>query len=126
MEVVSMKYLIKAPLSNIGELYTLMGFYSSPKKGLSLQYSNNYLFFNEILLTNTQNTDANEAVSIKDIDSETFITREGNFSRAGLEYADEAEIFLGAENKLTLFQTYNKRFQCTYLLHDFPFDVQVK
>ena len=43
----------------------------------------------------------NEAVSIEEVDSETFITREGNFSRAGLEYVDEAEIFKGRENKIT-------------------------
>ena len=41
------------------------------------------------------------------------------------EYVDEAEIFKGSENKITLSQTYRKRFQCTYLLQDFPFDTQV-
>ena len=72
-----------------------------------------------------QNTDLNEAVSIEEVDSKTFITREGDFRRAGLEFVDEAEIFEGAENKITLTQTYSKRFHCTYLLHDFPFDTQV-
>ena len=72
-----------------------------------------------------QNTDLNEAVSIEEVDSKTFITREGDFTRAGLEFVDEAEIFEGAENKITLTQTYSKRFHCTYLLHDFPFDTQV-
>ena len=73
-----------------------------------------------------QNTDLNEAVSIEqNIDSNTFITREGNFTRAGLEYVDEVELFEGSENKITLTQVYSKRFHCTYLLHDFPFDTQV-
>jgi len=72
-----------------------------------------------------ENTDLNEAVSIEEVDSKTFITREGNFTRAGLENVDEAEIFEGAENKITLTQTYSKRFHCTYLLHSFPFDSQV-
>ena len=72
-----------------------------------------------------QNTHSNEAVNIDEVYSKVFITREGNFVRAGLEYVDEAEIFKGSENKITLSQTYRKRFECTYLLHDFPFDTQV-
>ena len=64
-------------------------------------------------------------MNIDEVYSKVFITREGNFVRAGLEYVDEAEIFKGSENKITLSQTYRKRFQCTYLLHDFPFDTQV-
>ena len=54
------------------------------------------------------------------------MTREGEFVRAGLENVDEAEIFDGRDNKLTLIQTYSKKFHCTYLLHNFPFDNQVK
>ena len=72
-----------------------------------------------------QNTDLNEAISIENVYSEAFITREGNFTRANLDEVDEAEIFEGAENKITLSQTYSKRFHCTYLLHEFPFDTQV-
>ena len=68
----------------------------------------------------------NEAVTIEEVYSKAFITREGNFHRAGLEQVDEAEIFEGSDNKITLTQTYSKRFHCTYLLHDFPFDTQVK
>ena len=72
-----------------------------------------------------QNTHSNEAVDIDEVYSKVFITREGNFVRAGLEFVDEAEIFEGSENKITISQTYRKRFQCTYLLHNFPFDTQV-
>ena len=39
---------------------------------------------------------------------------------------DEAEIFEGGANKISLIQTDSKRFHCTYLLHNFPFDTQVK
>ena len=67
----------------------------------------------------------NEAISIEEVYSKAFVTREGNFKRAGLESIDEAEIFEGYENKLTLAQIYSKRFHCNYLLHDFPFDTQV-
>ena len=72
-----------------------------------------------------QNTDLNEAISIDGVYSEAFITREGGYTRAGLELVDEAEIFEGKENKITLVQTYSKRFHCNYLLHDYPFDKQV-
>ena len=53
------------------------------------------------------------------------ITREANFTRAGLEKLDETEIFEGAENGLTMRQTYTHRFQCNYLLSRYPFDTQV-
>ena len=54
-----------------------------------------------------------------------FVTREGNFTRTGLEDVDEAEVFQGADNMITMIQTHSKKFHCTYLLHDFPFDTQV-
>ena len=53
------------------------------------------------------------------------VTREANFTRAGLDEIDETEIFAGAENGLTMRQTYTHRFQCNYLLSRYPFDTQV-
>ena len=38
---------------------------------------------------------------------------------------DEAEIFEGAENRLTMNQTYTWEFQCQYELQRYPFDSQV-
>ena len=38
---------------------------------------------------------------------------------------DEVEIFEGRENRITMVQTYSKKFHCTYLLHNYPFDTQV-
>ena len=72
-----------------------------------------------------QNTDNNEAVTIDGIRSTAFVTRESSFERSTFDVADEIEIFKGSENKLTVRQTYSKRFHCTYLLHFFPFDTQV-
>ena len=72
-----------------------------------------------------QNTDLNEALTIEETYSEAYITREGSFTRAGIEFVDEAEVFEGKDNKITLTQTNSKKFHCNYLLHDFPFDVQV-
>ena len=37
----------------------------------------------------------------------------------------QIEVFEGMENKLTLNQTHNKKFHCTYLLHYYPFDTQI-
>ena len=52
-------------------------------------------------------------------------TKEGNFSRSSNEEVDEAEIFEGAENTLTMTQTYTWEFQCEYKLQQYPFDTQV-
>ena len=38
---------------------------------------------------------------------------------------DEIEIFYGAENSLTMNQTYTWPFQCQYELKRYPFDTQV-
>ena len=72
-----------------------------------------------------QNTDDNEAVVLDGVRSTVFINRESGFQRSGIEFVDEIEIFPGASNKLTIAQTYSKKFHCTYLLHYFPFDTQV-
>ena len=53
------------------------------------------------------------------------VTREGNFARSGIEEVNEAEIFKGAENRLTMYQTYTWEFQCKYELQRYPFDTQV-
>ena len=53
------------------------------------------------------------------------VTREGDFTRSGFEEVDEVEIFEGAENRLTMNQTYTLEFQCKYELQRYPFDTQV-
>ena len=57
--------------------------------------------------------------------TDVTVTREGNITRAGIEEVDEAEIFEGAENRLTMNQTYTLEFQCYYELRRYPFDTQV-
>ena len=54
------------------------------------------------------------------------VVREGKFTGSGLEQVDEAEIFEGAENTLTMAQTYTWEFQCQYKLQHYPFDTQVQ
>ena len=78
-----------------------------------------------ILCSFLKNTDLNEAVTLDGADSTVFVTREGNFTRAGIDFVDETEIFEGRDNKITMVQTYSKSFHCSYLLHSFPFDTQV-
>ena len=53
------------------------------------------------------------------------VVKKGNFTRSGLDQVDEAEIFEGAENTLTMTQTYTWEFQCQYKLQQYPFDTQV-
>ena len=72
-----------------------------------------------------KNTDFNEVVSLDVFDSTVFVNREGDFTRADIFSVDEVEIFEGRENRITMVQTYSKKFHCTYLLHDYPFDTQV-
>ena len=58
--------------------------------------------------------------------TDVTVTREGNFTRSSIAELDEAEIFKGDENKLTMNQTYTLEFQCKYELQPYPFDTQVK
>ena len=53
------------------------------------------------------------------------VTREANFMAANEDELDETNIFAGAENGLTMRQTYTHRFQCNYILSRYPFDTQV-
>ena len=54
------------------------------------------------------------------------VTREGDFTRSDIWELDETEFFMGAENTLTMNQTYTWEFQCTYELQRYPFDTQVR
>ena len=57
--------------------------------------------------------------------TDVTVTRDSDFTRSGFDVADEIEIFEGAENRLTMNQTYTWEFQCKYQLQRFPFDTQV-
>ena len=37
---------------------------------------------------------------------------------------DEVEVFKGSENSLRMMQTYTHRFQCSFVLTQYPFDTQ--
>ena len=53
------------------------------------------------------------------------VVKEGDFTRAGLDMVDEAEIFEGGANRVRMTQTYTLEFQCNYKLQRYPFDSQV-
>ena len=58
--------------------------------------------------------------------TDVTVTREQEKpERSGIEEVDEAEIFEGAGNRLTMNQTYTWEFQCKYELQRYPFDTQV-
>ena len=58
--------------------------------------------------------------------TQVSVVKEGDFTRSGLEEADETEIFEGGENTLVMIQTYTEEFQCQYMLQRYPFDTQAK
>ena len=75
------------------------------------------------------NTDQKESTRLGWVNEWTTrvtVAREGNFTRAGLDEVDEAEIFEGGENNLLMTQTYTHEFQCQYKLQRYPFDTQVE
>ena len=75
-----------------------------------------------------ENTDQKESTRlgwINEWKTSVSVVKEGIFKMSGLDEIDEAEIFEGAENTLTMTQTYTWEFQCQYMLQQYPFDTQV-
>ena len=71
------------------------------------------------------NTDMKEAVQLNnDVQTTIMVSKEGAFTRSGEDTLDEVEIFEGQENRLSMYQTYTKSFQCQYRLQRYPFDTQ--
>ena len=55
-----------------------------------------------------------------------FITRDGKSVESSDEEVDERRIYMEAENRITMQQTYSHKFRCIYELQPYPFDTQVK
>jgi hypothetical protein len=79
-----------------------------------------------ILYDNTDQKEATRLGENWEWMTSVTISREGDFTRSGPGEVDEAEIFEGGENSLTMNQTYTWEFQCKYELQRYPFDTQVK
>ena len=78
-----------------------------------------------VIYDNTDQKESTRLGWVNEWTTRVTVTREGNFTRAGLDQVDEAEIFDGADNNLTMTQTYTHEFQCRYRLQRYPFDTQV-
>ena len=57
--------------------------------------------------------------------TDIVVEREGDVMLNPMSDIDEAEIFQGSENTLTMQQTYTHAFQCVFKLAKYPFDSQV-
>ena len=57
--------------------------------------------------------------------TDIVVEREGDVMLNPMSDIDEAEIFQGSENTLTMQQTYTHAFQCVFKLAKYPFDTQV-
>ena len=56
--------------------------------------------------------------------TEVNVVRRVNFTRSGLDSADEVEMFRGDENPLVMKQVYTHRFQCKYDLDRYLFNIR--
>ena len=84
------------------------------------------LWLPRIVYANTDQKDTTRLGMEWEWVTQVSVVKEGDFTRSGLEEVDEAEIFEGAENTLTMIQTYTEEFQCQYMLQRYPFDTQAK
>ena len=78
-----------------------------------------------IIYDNTDQKQRTRLGALWEWDTTVTVTREGNLTRSGIDEVDEIEKFKGAENTLTMNQTYTQAFQCQYKLNRYPFDTQV-
>ena len=79
-----------------------------------------------IIYDNTDQKQRTRLGALWEWDTTVTVTREGNLTRSGIDEVDEIEKFKGAENTLTMNQTYTQAFQCQYKLNRYPFDTQVR
>ena len=80
------------------------------------------LWIPNLIYKNTENSDDTLSAIGK---STLTIERQGRFTRSGLHFLDEIEIFKGVQNPIIMHQTFTKVFMCKYTLKMFPFDTQV-
>ena len=85
----------------------------------------NTLWLPTIVYDNTDQKEVTRLGENWEWSTDVTVTREGGFSRSDVQEVDEADIFEGSENRLTMYQTYTWEFQCKYELQRYPFDTQV-
>ena len=89
--------------------------------------STNQLWLPLLIYRNTDDEDTTRlGLPWEEWTTKIQVHRQGISYRSSLEDVDEAEIFAGGENSLTMTQVYKRKFQCLYVLDRYPFDIQVR
>ena len=83
------------------------------------------LWLPEVIFENTDQKESTRLGTEWEWKTTIVVLREGNAKQTGLDEVDEAEIFNGLENSLSMQQKYTKKFQCAFQLARYPFDTQV-
>ena len=84
------------------------------------------LWLPEVVYENTDQKESSRLGMPSEWKTTVVVKREQeSFMKSGLDYVDEAYIFSGEENSLTMTQSYTHEFQCVYELQRYPFDTQV-
>ena len=102
--------------------------YQNLKKDRSLnaltQEDLQLLWLPEMIYENTDQKESTRLGENWEWKTNVVVERNTSGTPAGLEVADETQLFLGGENNLTMFQTYTHEFQCIFDLKKYPFDTQ--
>ena len=75
-----------------------------------------------LLYVNTDQKDTTRLEQPEEWDTNVIITKQKKPIPNGLGDLDETETYKGSENKISMNQSYTKRFQCEYQLAKYPFD----
>ena len=79
-----------------------------------------------VVYTNTDQQETTRLGVDWEWSTSVLVKRQGPFVRSDYEMLEEAEIFKGTENSLSMVQSYTHEFQCVYQLQHYPFDTQVQ
>ena len=89
--------------------------------------STNQLWLPLLIYRNTDDEDTTRlGLPWEEWTTKIQVHRKGTAYQSSLEDVDEADIFVGSENSLTMTQVYKRKFQCLYVLDRYPFDTQVR
>ena len=86
----------------------------------------NRLWLPLVVYTNTDQQETTRLGENWEWKTRVSVKREGNGEASEPHMLHESEIFKGKENKLVMVQSYTHKFQCTYQLEKYPFDIQVR
>ena len=90
-----------------------------------LEADSEQLWLPEVIFENTDQKESTRLGVKWEWKTSIIVVREGNSTQTGMDEVNEAEIFSGLENSLSMQQKYTKKFQCAFQLARYPFDTQV-